>query len=358
MMRFPNVSVVMSVYNGQAFLSEAIESILGQTLRDFEFVVVDDGSMDKTAEILTDYASRDGRMRVLRHENKGRAVSLNIGISLATGDYIARMDADDVAMPYRLKEQVDFIERHPEVGLLGGAVELINTSGQAIKTARPPQEDSEIKSWMLRSNPMFHPTVVMRKELALASGGYRKALLDADDYDLWLRISERSQLANLGKPMLKYRIHSDQVSVRNLEHQTLCVLAARTAAKLRRHGSPDPLSDVDEITPQLLHTLGVTSAEIQAALLGAYGYWAEILRPTDPEAALRMIRGLLQLSGAEGFDRSVLANAWLKAAAIHYGQGKLGKALFSAGRAVLVRPIVAGRPVKKAFTRLAAAFKR
>jgi len=137
----PAISVVMSVFNGQAFLSEAIESILGQTLRDFEFLVVDDGSTDRTAEILAGYASRDGRMRVLRHENKGRAVSLNIGMTLATGDYIARMDADDVAMPCRLQEQFAFMQRHPEVGLLGGAVDLIRATGHVIKTAQPPRED-------------------------------------------------------------------------------------------------------------------------------------------------------------------------------------------------------------------------
>jgi hypothetical protein len=352
----PSISVVMSVFNGQAFLSEAIESILGQTFQEFEFLVVDDGSTDRTAEILTGYASRDARMRVLRHENKGRAESLNIGINLATGDYIARMDADDVAMPSRLQEQFEFMERHPEVGLLGGAVELINNAGQIIRTARPPQEDREIKSLMLRGNPMFHSTVVMRKEVALAAGGYRKALLDADDYDLWLRMSERSRLANLGIPILKYRIHSDQVSIRNMEHQMLCVLAARAAATLRSQGFPDPLSEVDEITPQLLDTLGVTAVEIHGLVLEAYAHRMGILGSTDP-GALRVIERLLQFSSTESFNRSLVSEAWLKAAGVHYRQGRPGKALVSVGRAVLVRPIVAGRPVKRAFMRLAAAFK-
>jgi hypothetical protein len=353
----PIVSVVMSVFNGQAFLSEAIESILSQTFRDFEFIVIDDGSTDRTAEILASYASRDERMRVLQQENKGRAESLNIGIGLAKGDYIARMDADDVAMPHRLKEQVDFMERHAEVGLLSGAFELIDTTGQVINTVRLPLEDSEIKSVMLRHNAMCHPAVLMRKEVVVASGGYRKPLLDADDYDLWLRMSERSRLANLGKPVLQYRIHSDQVSVRNLRHQVLCVLAARAAASLRKRGSPDPLSHVEEVTPQLLDTLGVNMVEIRQALLHSYNFWIDVLGPSEPEAALRVIEGFLQLPGAERFDRSVLANAWLKAAGIHYRQGRRGKAMLSAGRAVRVRPIVAGRPVKRAFTRLAAALK-
>jgi hypothetical protein len=353
----PSLSVVMSVYNGQAFLLQAIESILAQTFPEFEFLIIDDGSTDKTTEILAGSASRDTRIRILRHENKGRAASLNIGIGLAKGKYIARMDADDVAMPYRLAEQMDFMERHPEVGLLGGAVELIGPMGRVIRTVRPPLEDAEIKALMLRYNPMFHPTVVMRKELALIAGGYRKALLDADDYDLWLRMSERSRLANLGKTMVQYRIHSDQVSIRNLEHQTQCVLAARTAASLRKRGMPDPLSAVEEITPQLLETLGVTAAETQEALLGAYGYWAEILGFTDPEAALQMFEGLLNLPGAAKFPRATLANAWLEAAGIHYGRGRAGKALACAGHAILIRPLVLGRPVKLAITRIASALK-
>jgi glycosyltransferase involved in cell wall biosynthesis len=143
----------VSVFNGQAFLSEAIESILGQTLREFEFLMIDDGSTDSTAEILSNYASRDGRMRVLRHENKGRAASLNDGIKFSNGKYVARMDADDIALPHRLLDQLDFMERHPKV-VLGGAVERINTVGQPIDILRHPLEDLEIKSVMLDLNLM------------------------------------------------------------------------------------------------------------------------------------------------------------------------------------------------------------
>jgi len=334
----------MSVFNGQHFLSEAVESILGQTLRDFEFLVIDDGSTDRTAEILARYASLDGRMRVLRHENKGRAVSLNIGIKLATAGYIARMDADDIALPDRLQAQVEFMERHPEVGLLGGAVELINTQGQVLRIVRPPLEDSEIRSLMLDNNPIWHPTVVMRKEVVLASGGYRKALLDADDYELWLRMSERSRLANLGEPVLQYRIHADQVSVRNLRHQVMCILAARAAASLRRRGSPDPLAHAEEVTPQLLDTLGVNKAQIRRALLNGYKYWMDVLERSDPEAALRVIDELLQLPASGRGERLVLANARLTAAGIHYRRGKLARALVLAGRGASVRALM-GAPI-------------
>jgi len=353
----PTVSVVMSVFNGQAFLPEAIDSILGQTFSDFEFIVINDGSTDWTAEILAGYAQRDARMRVVHQENKGRTESLNIGMGLAKGEYIARMDADDVALPNRLKEQLDFMDRHPEVGLLGGAVELISREGNVLRTVRAPLEDSEIKSLMLQYNPMCHPAVLLRKEVALAAGGYRRAFSESEDYDLWLRMSERSRLANLGDVVLLYRIHSSQVSIGNMKHQALCALVARAAALSRRRGSPDPLSGVAEITPELAQALGLTSAEIQQALVGTYRYWMDLVGPGDPKAALRVIDTFLQSADSAFLERRVLADVCLKAAGIYYRQGRPIRALFSAGRGILLRPIVAGRPVKGAFMRFTGALR-
>src|ERR1700720_4672159 len=119
-MKSAPISVVMSVFNGEAFLGQAIESILDQSFLDFEFLIVDDGSTDSTPKIISDYAHRDKRLRVVTHDNKRRAESLNIGIGLASGRYIARMDADDVALPPRLEKQIEFMEQNPEVGVLGG----------------------------------------------------------------------------------------------------------------------------------------------------------------------------------------------------------------------------------------------
>src|SRR5439155_4227257 len=137
-MSSPTVSVVMSVFNGQEFLSETIESVLNQSFQDFEFVIVDDGSTDGTAEILSKYISRDNRIRVLRDGKKGRAAARNEGIGLAKGKYVANIDADDLAMPGRLEEQVAFMERNPEVGVSGGAFELMTDSGRAVDIVRHP----------------------------------------------------------------------------------------------------------------------------------------------------------------------------------------------------------------------------
>ena len=341
-MSSPTVSVVMSVFNGQTFLPEAIESILSQTYRDFEFVIIDDGSTDNTPDILAEYASRDARIRIHRHANKGRAESLNIGVSVAKGEYIARMDADDIALPDRLQEQMRFMESHPEVGLIGGALELITADGRALKTIRYPLEDSAIRSVMLEYSPFAHPTVIVRKEVVLASGGYRKALLDADDYDLWLRMSERTQLANLEKSVLRYRIHRGQVSIKNMKHQILCVLAASAAAEQRRNGRSDPLADIQEITPQVVESLGVTPQKIHTAFVEAYGWWISQLKDINSEAALELVEKLTQLSHSGPVEPQILADAWLAAVRIHYKQKEPARALAFAGRALLFRPSVVG----------------
>jgi len=344
----------MSVFNGQAFLAESIESILNQTFRDFEFIIIDDGSTDKTSEMLAAYAGRDPRIRVIRHENKGRTASLNDGISLARANYIGRMDADDIALPDRFQQQIEFLTLHPEVGLLGGAVELIDHSGKTFDSVRPPLSDSEIKSIMLRYNPMWHPTVVMRKEVLLAVGGYRTAFDESEDYDLFLRMGERNPIANLHEFVLRYRIHANQVSVRNGKHQVECVLAAAAAAEVRKRGCSDPLLGIDRITPKLLRRLGVTSAQVREALLAHYTHWIGLLQQFDTRAALGCT---LQLARDRYVNRRDRADAFLAVASSHYRKGSTARALVLAGRAVLLKPTLAKHLAKKGFSRLATSAK-
>jgi Glycosyl transferase family 2 len=349
------ISVVMSVFNGQVFLAEAVESILGQTFHDFEFVIIDDGSTDRTAEILTNYARQDERIRVHRHENKGRATSLNIGIGVARGKYIARMDADDIALRTRLEEQIRFMEEHPDVGLLGGAFELISDDGsRLINTISFPTEDSDIKSALLIDNPICHPTVIMRKAVFEVSGGYRKALVDADDYDLWLRISERSRLANLSTCILQYRIHPNQVSIKGIRHQKECVLAARAAASLRSQGLLDPLSQVEEVRLELLERLGVSKTTIEEHVLGGYLHWINILEKPYPDAALKAIDQVLDVHDSWRLQRSEVADMYVRAAALHYRQGRLLWTMRSVTRAIVNRPAIMRLLLRNAFSRLLA----
>jgi hypothetical protein len=337
-MSSPTVSVVMSVFNGERFLSETIDSVLNQSFRDFEFVIVDDGSTDATADILSRYVLRDGRIRVLRNGKKGRAASLNLGISLANGKYVANIDADDLAMPRRLEEQVAFMEKNPEVGVLGGAFELITDSGEVIDIVRHPLEDSQIRSAMFRYNPICHSSVILRKDFVLASEGYRSAFEPSEDYDLWLRMSERGRLANLHNVLVRYRVHANQLSVRKLERQTLCVLAASAAAEQRRSGRPDPLADVREITPQVVESLGVAPQKIHTAIVEAHGGWISQLKDINSEATLELVEKLTQLSRSGPVEPRILADAWLAAARIHYKQKEPARALAFAGRALLFGP--------------------
>jgi glycosyltransferase involved in cell wall biosynthesis len=352
----PTISVAMSVFNGEAFLHEAMESILAQTFRDFEFIIVDDGSTDKSLQILADYAKRDPRIKVFPQRNIGRAESLNRAIKLASTSLIARMDADDVALPNRLKEQFDFLKENPNVGLLSGAYEEIDNSGRVLGTIHLPLSDAQIRVSMLDHNPICHPAAMMRKEIPLACGGYRRALLDTDDYDLWLRMAERTQLANLDSFVLRYRIHPSQSSIQNVTQQIWCFLAASRAASYRARGRPDPLEHVEVITPTLLTELGVSRREIERALIKAYKHRIGLVRQTSPEAALRINSSLSRLSRFDSLDASARTEMWLRLAATRYEQGKIVKALVAAGRGVFTGSLAAGRPMKRRLMRLLTSF--
>ena len=231
-------------------------------------------------------------------------------------------------LPTGSKTQDDFTERHPEVGLLGGAVELINTQGQVFKNGcalRRKTRKSDLRRFS--RSPIFHSPVIMRKVVVLAAGGYRKALLDADAPTICsFEIGERSRFATLAKPGLQYRIHANQVSVRDLRRQVLCMLAASAASSLKEQlGSSLSPFTPGRNTVTTPDTLGVSTVRIQQALLDGYGYWLDVLRQSEPEAALRVADKLFQLSGSGCVERSVLANAWLTAAGIHYSRRGLQK---------------------------------
>jgi glycosyltransferase involved in cell wall biosynthesis len=204
-MTTPTVSVVMSVFNGERYLAEAVESILGQNFHDFEFIVINDGSTDRTSVILESYLKIDPRLRVHHQEHKGLVESLNFGCALARGKYVARTDADDIAIEDRLMRQVDFMEKHPDIGVLGGAVQVIDSTGKALETSVNPAEDKDIKLALLRGHcPFWHPSVLMRTDVFVSTGGYRKIVSGAEDHDLWLRIADHYRLANLETVVLKY----------------------------------------------------------------------------------------------------------------------------------------------------------
>ena len=205
-MKEVKVSVVMSVFNGEEHLHESIDSILNQTFTDFEFIIIDDGSTDLTCDILSDYEKKDVRVKVFRQENKGLAVSLNNGISRSKGMLIARMDADDTALPERLEKQVAYLKSHPEVDVLGTAALLRSAQGEKLGVMVLPEEHESIIKIMYKTSPIIHPSVVMRRESIVAVGGYREDLMRAQDYELWSRLFDKCRFHNLQDPLLIYSV--------------------------------------------------------------------------------------------------------------------------------------------------------
>jgi glycosyl transferase family 2 len=271
----PRISVVLPVRDGAAFLEQALESVLSQTLRELELIVIDDGSTDRTPEILAGAAARDRRVRVLPCGSGGVVPALNEGCAAASAPFIARLDADDVALPERLEQQVAVLDAHPEVGLVGGAYFAIDPAGVRRATFRPPTHDAALRARLAKYNVFAHPAVAFRRDAFEQAGGYR--LAEAEDYDLWLRISEHWQLAAVPEPVLEYRYHHGQVSLARAHDQALATLAAQAAAELRRAGRADPLDGITRATPKLLADLGFSPAEIARAVAENDVRWATTL---------------------------------------------------------------------------------
>ncbi len=187
----PRVSVVMITSNVERFLGEAIESVLGQTFRDFEFIILDYGSTDKSKDIVSSYAASDSRIKLSTIPPCTYIEAKIAACSLAQGQYIAIQDADDNSLPDRLLWEVEFMEKNPGVAVVGSAADWINSVGKYLLVSRPPTSHEEIKTAFLTSSPFVHTSVLMRREIFIQVGGYRKVLLYAEDYDLFARISER-----------------------------------------------------------------------------------------------------------------------------------------------------------------------
>jgi glycosyltransferase involved in cell wall biosynthesis len=206
----PAVSVLMGVWNGAPRVREAVLSILSQTAADLEMIVVDDESTDATPGILA--AFRDPRLRVERRARRGLTSALNAALGLSRAPLVARLDADDAALPERLERQLAFLSAHPEVGLLGTAAREVDASGREVAIVRPPADDAGIRRALIRRNPFVHSSVVMRRAVLEQVGGYDDAFPVAQDYDLWMRMSRVTRMANLSEPLVVRRLLAGRVS--------------------------------------------------------------------------------------------------------------------------------------------------
>ena len=256
----PYISVILPVYNGGAFLEEAVESILSQTYRNFELLALNDGSTDNSLAILSHFAVRDDRVRVISRPNKGLTATLNEGISLARGDYIARMDHDDIAFPDRFVSQVEYLDSYPEIVAVGGQIVLIDATGRDLGPMRLPCSHEEIDEHHMRgASVLFHPTVMMRTRTVRAVGGYDETCEAAQDFDLWLRLAEAGRLANLDSVVLSYRQHLDSVGYAKRRRQRLSAWEAVRSACARRgvvFDMPSPENEAPVTLPDIYRKWG------------------------------------------------------------------------------------------------------
>jgi glycosyltransferase involved in cell wall biosynthesis len=339
----PLVSVVMVVCNVDRFLAESIESVLGQTFGDFEFIIMDFGSSDLSKAIASGYAAHDGRIRLHDTPHCGLVEARNAACSLARGQYIAIMDADDVSLPDRLQREIDFMETNPGFGVVGGAAEWIDARGKVLFAVENPIADQEIKSALVTHCPFTHTSLLIRTEAFALVGGYRNAFALSHDYDLCLRISEHFACANLKGAVVKYRVHPHQLSLSKRKRQTFCKLAAQASASSRKTGSSDPLNAVEEITPVVLARLGVTEATQQADLFADYLSWIMNLSAAGeyPDALKATVEALQ--SNWEFIERRKIAHLYYTSAQLYFRQKSFGNGFLAVCRAVMTQPAIAKR---------------
>ena len=267
------LTVLLPVYNGAAFVQEALTSILEQTFSEFEFLIIDDGSTDATYEILS--SCRDPRIRLLRnHNNLGLARSLNRGLTVARGQYIARMDADDVSWRHRLRVQTDFMDAHPEVGVCGAWIEVI---GDGVKQVwRYPSDHDTIRTRLLFESTLAHPVVMMKRRLLEDKRlSYDESFAAAQDYELWSRAARGGVLANLSEVLLTHRLHGEQVGQRKAESQQA------GAAKVRAN---------------LLHQMGMSPTSDEFQTHQAISSWMWGTDPEFPEKANAWLQRLVHVN--------------------------------------------------------------
>ena len=257
----PTVSVVMPVYNGERYLADAVRSICQQTFEDFEFIIVNDGSTDGTLAMLQGFAERDERICVLDQPNSGVVGASNAGLALAQGDLLARMDADDIAMPERLAKQVAYMQAHPECVGLGTAVRMIDADGDPVRTYPVPLRHEDIDSAMFRTWAIFHPTLMARREVVIQLGGYREQFATLEDSDLFMRLAERGKLANLPEPLVHYRVHLRSLSVTSVKRMNEIVGELQRQTRARRGepihvpGEPEPSCGPDVLDPAFMQMM-------------------------------------------------------------------------------------------------------
>ena len=240
------ISVVIPVRNGEKYLAQAIESVLAQTHRHLELLIIDNGSTDRSVEIMTHYARKDERIRVLCRPDRGVAAAANRGLEEASGEWVARLDCDDIFLPEKLEKQIAFIRKNPDARIVGTLGYFINETGRVIGLVSidGPFTKAKFEEIVIRGETVFfiHSSTLMHRTTMLDIGGYREQFAQAEDVDLWIRMAEKGHLLlKIPEPLIKYRIHRESLTMaRNAEQRRhhRWVMACTAA---RKRGRVEPL---------------------------------------------------------------------------------------------------------------------
>lgn len=308
-MSSPAITVLMTVFNAEAYLESSLRSILDQTFRDFEFLIVDDGSCDGSVEILQRWARKDARIRLLLNTtNKGQTPCLNEGIDAARARWIARQDADDLSHPRRLELQMAAIQSQPSLGLVGTNGWLIDGQGSFRGLINAPVGGVGVQWSSLFYNPFLHSSVCFRKEAAVAVGSYDSALRIAQDYTLWLRIMEKHPAENLPERLLTYRVHASSLS-----NEGRATTRREADAACRRALQQWKLGDFEQdAAVELLAAFREGDAQLDRGAFWElhgrlFGAFIKQERLTGEEPALRQANALLHWKLAGSLGRSLPA---------------------------------------------------
>ncbi len=302
----PAVSVVLPVFNAGKYLVSAIGSIIGQTYCDWEMICINDGSTDRSPEILDWFAKKDPRIRVVHQSNAGVVAAANRGHALVQTEFVCRMDADDIAMPNRISHQVDFLCRHPDHVAVSGTILEIDTDSEPLGLQTlPPDHDTIVRRLLLRETGLFQPASIMRTDAFKKIGGFREKYQWIEDHDLWLRMSRVGQLGNTQELVLCYRLHASSCtwSMSNLRSKLMTQLICEAQAERgvqeigREANTPPPRS------------------------FAGPGKWArKAIRGGYPRTALKHLRSLWKEEGLSWYTLRMFAEIGLRlpgAAAIH-----------------------------------------
>ena len=336
------MSAVIAAYNARAYVQQAVDSLRAQAGVDLEVVVVDDGSTDGTLEVLQRLSDADSRVRVFPRCHAGVISALNLGAAQARAEYLAWLGADDVALPGRLVRQVTYLDANPRVAAVGGDVVAVDSAHGRQLAVCYPASAARVRNALRESNPLAAPAVTMRADVYRQLGGCRAAFANgAEDYDLWLRMAERYDLANLSAPVVRYRVHADQASRRRAQEVVLGTVAARLSAALRARRRPDPFDAGHHVTYDMLRAAQpdrhVVDSMILEAAAGASMF--QLLMGHHAEA-LRLLTWAEEVGRGVPLARRARARAHLVRAAAAWSTRRLDRASLEGAAALASHPAV------------------